>query len=139
VTLNNLAAIAQCRGDAHEAESLYRHALAIKERTLGPERPELAPTLNNLALLCAADGRCSEAESLYRRAIALLQAAVSATHPTLVACRENYAALNSPRARPCGPHTLNLAGGAQVRPHSWDWRQHDENVQGPTRSRACED
>jgi Flp pilus assembly protein TadD len=88
VNLNNLAAIQARHGEADPAEAGYRRALALKERVLGPEHPELAPTLNNLAMLL---GPGNEAEALLRRAIALLEANVEPDHPNLVACRENLA------------------------------------------------
>ena len=40
-----------------EAERLYKRALAIKEKALGPEHPHVASNLNNLAELYRARGR----------------------------------------------------------------------------------
>lgn len=37
------------QGKYAEAEPLYRRALAIQEKTLGPEHPKVAASLNNLA------------------------------------------------------------------------------------------
>ena len=93
VSLNNLAAILQRRGQNDEAEQLYRRSLAGKETLLGVMHPELAATLNNLAVLARADGRYLEAERLYQRALSCMQGAVEPTHPNLASCRENYAAL----------------------------------------------
>ena len=39
---------------AHTAEPLYRRALAIDEKSFGPEHPNVASGLNNLALLLRA-------------------------------------------------------------------------------------
>jgi hypothetical protein len=72
---------------------MYRRALDIKTRLLGPDHPDLVPTLNNLAVLCALDGRLDEAAGRYRRSIALLERTVEPTHPTLETCRRNYRAL----------------------------------------------
>ena len=53
---------------AHTAEPLYRRALAIDEKSLGPEHPKVATNLNNLAELLRAINRLAEAaEPLYRR------------------------------------------------------------------------
>ena len=55
-----------------EAEPLYRRALAILEKSLGSDHPNVATALNNLALLLQATNRLAEAEPLYRRALEIL-------------------------------------------------------------------
>jgi hypothetical protein len=52
VNANNLAALLHARREYAEAEKLYHQALAIKERSLGAEHPDVAMTLSNLAVLC---------------------------------------------------------------------------------------
>ena len=54
-----------------EAESLYERALAIREKTLGPEHPELATSLENYAALLRETARAEEAEMLEARAKAI--------------------------------------------------------------------
>jgi hypothetical protein len=49
VTLNNLASIAQRRGDGHEAESLYRRTIALLEAAVSPTHPTLAACRENYA------------------------------------------------------------------------------------------
>ena len=49
--LNNLALLLQATNRLAEAEPLYRRALAIDEKSLGPDDPDVARDLNNLALL----------------------------------------------------------------------------------------
>ena len=44
VCLNNLAAIKHSQGKSKEAENLYKRALAIKEKVLGSDNPDLALT-----------------------------------------------------------------------------------------------
>ena len=51
---------------AHTAEPLYRRALAIDEKSFGPDHPNVAIGLNNLALLFRDTNRLAEAEPLYR-------------------------------------------------------------------------
>ncbi len=48
-SLNNLAELYRAQGNYEQAEPLYRRALAIDEKALGPEHPGLATDLNNLA------------------------------------------------------------------------------------------
>jgi Flp pilus assembly protein TadD len=69
--MNHLAAWLDNRAEHGEAEPLYRRALAIKEKSFGPEHPEVATGLNNLALLLGATNRLAEAEPLLRRALAI--------------------------------------------------------------------
>ncbi len=49
--LNNLANLYHAQGKYAEAEPLYKRALAIVEKALGPEHPHVAARLNNLAQL----------------------------------------------------------------------------------------
>jgi len=44
-------AVRVSQGNYAEAEPLYRRALAIVEKALGPEHPNVAASLNNLAEL----------------------------------------------------------------------------------------
>jgi len=46
----------QDQGDLAGARALHERALAIREKTLGPEHPDTAESLNNLALLLQAQG-----------------------------------------------------------------------------------
>jgi CHAT domain-containing protein/tetratricopeptide (TPR) repeat protein len=64
-----------------EVEGLYRRALAIQERSLGPEHPALANTLNNLAAMLDQQGKPVEAEALQRRALAILEKTLGPLHP----------------------------------------------------------
>ena len=50
------------------AEPLYKRALAIYEKALGPDHPHVAIHLNNLAVLYRKTDREAEAEKLEKRA-----------------------------------------------------------------------
>jgi tetratricopeptide (TPR) repeat protein len=67
-SLNNLAALYQAQGQYAEAEALYKRSLAIKEKALGPDHPDVATSLENLAVLCRATNRAKEADALGQRA-----------------------------------------------------------------------
>jgi hypothetical protein len=76
-----------------EAEPLFRRALAIDERSFGPDHPTVAIDLNNLALLLEATNRLVEAEPVYRRAVQILiefQRRTGHEHPDFRAVRANY-------------------------------------------------
>ena len=66
-SLNNLAGLYQHQGRYADAEPLYKRSLAIYEKALGPDHPDVARSLNDLALLYAKQGRYADAEPLYKR------------------------------------------------------------------------
>jgi tetratricopeptide (TPR) repeat protein len=76
--------------DRHaEAEPLYRRALAIDEKSFGPDHPNVATGLNNLARLLTATNRHAEVDSLYRRALAIFEKSLGPDHPKLARVRNN--------------------------------------------------
>jgi hypothetical protein len=57
-------------GKNTEAEDLYKKAIRIKERTLGPDHPELATCLNNWAIsACRKIGGYLEYFALVKKSI----------------------------------------------------------------------
>src|SRR5208283_1560796 len=91
--LNNTAVSLTFTGDYSGAEPLYRQALAIDEKALGPNHPDVATNLNNLAELLQAKGDDAGAEPLYRRALAIDEKVLGPDHPTVAACVNNLALL----------------------------------------------
>ena len=65
-----------------EAEPLIRRALAIDEKSYGPDHPNVAIRLNNLAELLQDTNRLAEAEPLMRRALAIDEAATARIIPS---------------------------------------------------------
>ena len=92
-SLNNLALLYGAQGKYAEAEPLYRRALAIREKALGAEHPDVAIAFNNLATLYRAQGKYAQAEPLYRRSLAIKEKALGPEHPSVATTLENYAAL----------------------------------------------
>ena len=74
-----------CRSHAQgayaHAEPLFERALAIGEKALGPDHPDVATSLNNLAELYRAQGAYARAEPLYERALAIWEKALGPDHP----------------------------------------------------------
>ncbi len=68
-----------------EVEGMYRRAMAIQERSLGPDHPALANTLNNLAAMLDQQGNSSESEPLQRRSLAILEKSLGPLHPDTAA------------------------------------------------------
>ena len=65
IRLNNLALLLQNTNRLAEAEPLIRRALAITEKSDGPDDPKVAIRLNNLAMLLQDTNRFADAEPLY--------------------------------------------------------------------------
>ena len=63
------------------AEPLYKRSLAIREKALGPDHPDVASSLNNLAWLYQRQGRYADAEPLYKRSLAIREKALGPDHP----------------------------------------------------------
>jgi tetratricopeptide (TPR) repeat protein len=97
--LNNLALLYRATGRYAQAELLYQRALAIGEKTLGPEHPTIASMLNNLALLYRATGRYAQAEPLHQRALAIDEKALGPEHPGLATDLNNLAELHQATGR----------------------------------------
>ena len=66
-SLNNLALVYQSQGLYAEAEPLYKLSLAIWEKALGPNHPNVALSLENIAALYRATNRAAEADKLEKR------------------------------------------------------------------------
>ncbi len=67
-SLNNLAELYRAQGRYAEAEPHYQRALAILEKVLGPEHPDVATSLENYAALLRETEREDQAEEMEARA-----------------------------------------------------------------------
>ena len=67
--------------DYTEAITLAERALAIREKALGPDHPDVAMSFNNLAVLYKAQGRYADAEPLYKRNLAISEKGLGPNHP----------------------------------------------------------
>src|SRR5262249_40349321 len=70
-------------GRPSDAALLVERALAIHEKTLGPQHPMVANTLVALADQRSALGQTDEARRLYERAITIQEGALGDQHPDL--------------------------------------------------------
>ncbi|MFM8294706.1 MAG: tetratricopeptide repeat protein, partial [Microcystaceae cyanobacterium] len=78
------------QGKYAEAEPLVLRSLAIREKQLGENHPDVATSLNNLAELYRAQGKYAEAEPLYQRAIAIFSEKLGENHPNTRTVIMNY-------------------------------------------------
>ena len=77
-----------------QAEPLLRRALAITEKTLGPEHPDTATTLNNLATFYTTTGAPAQAEPLYHRALAIREKVLGPEHVATATVLQNLGMLS---------------------------------------------
>jgi len=66
--------------DPAQAEALNRQALALQERTLAPDDPQLALTLGNLAIGRFLQDDAAQAEALQARALSILRSRLGDQH-----------------------------------------------------------
>jgi tetratricopeptide (TPR) repeat protein len=68
-------------GAGEQSEAVFRNAVAIWEKALGPDHPHVATSLVHLARVCAGQGKFSEAEPLLLRAFDIRQRLLGPQHP----------------------------------------------------------
>jgi non-specific serine/threonine protein kinase/serine/threonine-protein kinase len=77
----NLAGLYGRLGRDEESLELHRRALAIREKTHGPEHARTAMSMDNVAATLRDMGRRAEAEPLFLRALAIREKTLPANHP----------------------------------------------------------
>ncbi|MCP4350132.1 MAG: tetratricopeptide repeat protein [Desulfobacterales bacterium] len=83
--------IAQLYNQGRYKEAIFpaKRALAIREKTLGPEHPYVAASLNNLAELYRRLGNYTKAETLSKRALAIWEKVRGPEHPNVATSLNN--------------------------------------------------
>ncbi|MFY9697255.1 MAG: tetratricopeptide repeat-containing protein, partial [Rhodoplanes sp.] len=81
------------RGSFKQAESFYRDALAIREKTLDPEHPDTAENLNDLGFLIQLQGDLTGARPFLERALAIREKVLGPEHPETARSLHNFARL----------------------------------------------
>lgn len=79
--LNEKGLVLYEMGQYADAEALLRRALAIDERSYGPDHPNVATDLHYLARVLHDTNRLTDAEALYRRALAIHERSYGPDHP----------------------------------------------------------
>jgi tetratricopeptide (TPR) repeat protein/predicted Ser/Thr protein kinase len=86
---NAIGVLYDDEGKYDEALAAHRRALAIREKLLGPEHPQVAGSLNNLGDTLDDQGKHDEAVPYYRRALAIREATFGPEHPEVGASLNN--------------------------------------------------
>ncbi len=93
-------------GKYAEAIPLAKQELAIREKTLGRDHPEVAKALSALAGIYRKQGRFAEAEPLYERAVAILEKARGPNNPEFAEALNDLAVLYQDEDRNADAETL---------------------------------
>jgi len=93
-TLNLLGLICGDMADYKPIRRLYERALAIREKSLGPDHPEVATSINNLAAYLFDTGKPEDsaiARPLFERALAIREKSLVPDHPDVASSLNNLA------------------------------------------------
>ncbi len=92
-SLNNMGALYSAMGRYDRAEALFQRCIAICEKRLGKDHPDLAMPLNNLAMVYHYTAQYARAQIPYRRSLQLLEAKRGKDHPDVAIALNNLAML----------------------------------------------
>jgi serine/threonine-protein kinase len=68
-------------GKYAEARAAHERALALREKSLGPDHPDTATSLHNMASVLCAQGDCPAARPFLERAVAVSEKSLGPEHP----------------------------------------------------------
>lgn len=105
--LNGEATVLQRLGRLAEAETMFREALALREKLHPSGSPEVAESLNNLGLLLRLRGKPEAARPLLERALDLREAAFGQSHPAVAVTLNNLAIVRHELGDPDGALVLH--------------------------------
>jgi tetratricopeptide (TPR) repeat protein len=80
-------------GQYARAVKVAEAALAVAEKNVGPNHPDVATSLNNLAALYRTQGDYAKAEPLYKRSLAIREKVLGPEHPDVATILNNLAKL----------------------------------------------
>ncbi len=92
-TLGNLADVLHSMGKYEESKALNERALAIREKALGPDHPDVADSLNNLGIELYEIGEYEESKELHERALVIFEKALGPDHPFVAFSLVNLASV----------------------------------------------
>ena len=105
-SLSNLAVVRRAQGDITGAIEVQKEALAIREKSLGPDDLEVAATLNSLGGLYALNDDYAAAEPLLVRALAIREQTAGADDRRTAESVNNLALLYAAQGRPADAEPL---------------------------------
>ncbi len=94
-SLSHLVEVYRVQGKYSEARPIIQRVLAIDEKILGPDHPNVGASLNSVAENFRVQGKYAEAEPSAKRALVIWEKSLGPEHPLVVRAREHYADLLS--------------------------------------------
>jgi tetratricopeptide (TPR) repeat protein len=91
MSLSNLAEFYSSQGKPDQAEPLFIRSLAVREKGLPPDHPDVAQSLSCLAKQYCSQGKYADAEPLYKRSLEIYEKAFGPEHPNAAAVSESLA------------------------------------------------
>jgi tetratricopeptide (TPR) repeat protein/class 3 adenylate cyclase len=104
--MHTIGRVYQTLGLYKSAAPLLEEALAIREKHLESEHPDVAQSLNDLAYVYAQQGRHEEAESLYKRALTMRENILGSKHSDVASTLNHLAILYLNQGRYTESETL---------------------------------
>src|SRR5262249_39701633 len=98
--LNDLAGLLLDRNRYPDAAPLYQRALAINDKTLDRNAPEVIRSLLGSATIARFQGQYVDAERFYRRALLAQETRLGGDHPDIAATLRALAGLYADQRRP---------------------------------------
>ena len=97
--MNNVAFTLEKERRNAEAEKIYRQALDIQRRVVGPEHPDTLLTMDNLNNTVAEQGRYAEAEKLCRETLDIRRRVLGSEHRDTATSKYELAGLLARQGR----------------------------------------
>jgi serine/threonine-protein kinase len=88
-SLNSLGMLLSDMGRYEEAQKVHERVLALRQKSLGSEHPDVATTLNNLGGVLFYLGKYEEARQMHARTLALREKILGPEHPHVAASLNN--------------------------------------------------
>jgi eukaryotic-like serine/threonine-protein kinase len=89
--LNNEGLLDDVEGHVEESLTVQRRAVALKEKLLGPNHPDVATSLENVSIALVKLGRTEEALAISQRALRINENALGPDHPQVALSLVNLA------------------------------------------------
>ena len=88
-SLNSLGSVFACQGDYEQARIHHQRALAIRDRVLGADHPELATSLGNLGGVLFRQGYDEDARFYLEQALEIREKTLGPDHPDVATSLDN--------------------------------------------------
>jgi len=86
-------------GTLRDAEPLFRRALAVREKSLGRDHPDVGQALNKSGEWYEKQGRHGDSERMFRRALAIYEKAAGPEHPAVATLLNNLGQVDKVQGR----------------------------------------